>query len=275
MKIVRWMSLVLCLMVLCSSAVAAAPSDEVQSAVGAIAYFSYNNVDAVPEDNIELKGYGDKDKGYNATAGKGDLYASVDGQSYRKLEWTKDGYSGVGIQPAMTGGARHPWGEGAFLEVRVSTVGWSDLTFSAQLGATNKGPRDYQLQYSVDGVNYTNIGEVYSLSDNKLMEQAFREVPLPKEAENVELLYIRIAVVGDETVGGMQGFIGTTSGETAINEVGVSGVYNSELVQNTTTDGGSFEIPWLLIAALALTATVIFFILRWAIRQRKAEKEEP
>lgn len=277
MKMMRLIGMLLCVLLLCPQTVAAAPAEDVSHAVGLIADFSYDNTDAVPEENIELKGYGDKDKGYNATQGDGDLYASVDGKEYRKLEWTKDGYSGVGIQPAMTGGARHPWGEGAFLEVRLSTVGWYDLTFSAQLGATNKGPRDYQLKYSLDGKSYTNLGEVYSLSDNKVMERAFQAVPLPKEAENVEMLYIRIAVVGDETVGGMQGFIGTTSGEVAVNEVEVSGSYHRELAQAAPTAEGEWsftDLPWMLIVAFALTATIIFFILSWAIKQRKAEKEE-
>lgn len=273
MKTMRLVSVILCVLWLCAQTVTAAPAADVSSAVGVIAQFSYSNENAVPEDNIELCGYGDKDKGYNATTGDGDLYASVDGKEYRKLEWTKDGYSGVGIQPAMTGGARHPWGEGAFLEVRLSTVGWFDMTFSAQLGATNKGPRDFQLQYSLDGQSYTNIGEVQSLSDNKLMEKLFLNVPLPEEAENAEMLYIRMAVVGDETVGGLSGFIGTTSGEIAVNEVMVDGSYNRELAQSGASQT-EWSIPWIPIAAVALVATVIFFVLRWAIKQRKAAKKE-
>jgi len=272
MKTMRLICAMLCVLLFCPQ-VAAAPAEDVKSAVGAVAYFSYDNTDAVPEDNIELKGYGDKDKGYNATQGDGDLYASVDGKEYRKLEWTKDGYSGVGIQPAMTGGARHPWGEGAFLEVRLSTVGWYDLTFSAQLGATNKGPRDFQLQYSLDGKSYTNIGETVSLSDNKLMEKLFVHVPLPAEAENVEMLYIRIAVVGDETVGGMQGFIGTTSGEVAVNEVMVDGSYLAEIAEG----GTDVSFPWIPVVIGAgigagVAAAVIVVVI--VCKQRKTAKGE-
>ncbi len=275
MRLVRWLGVMLCFALLCSQTVAAAPTEETVHAVGVIADFNFSNENAVVEENIEVNGYGDKDKGYNATTGDGDLYASVDGQSYRKLEWTKDGYSGVGIQPAMTGGARHPWGEGAFLEVRLSTVGWYDLTFSAQLGATNKGPRDFQLQYSLDGKSYTDIGDVYSLSDNKVMEKAFRAVPLPEEAQNADMLYIRIAVVGNETVGGMQGFVGTTSGEVAINAVTVAGSYDRELAQAGET---APSFPWIPVAigagVIAVAAVAIVAVIVGKRRKVTENKEQ-
>lgn len=183
--------------------------------------FSFDAANAVAEGGLKDNGYGDKDTGYLATKGEALLFASVDGIEMRKLEWTKDLYETSGepaMQPAMTGGAKHPWGEGAYLEVQVSTEGRKNIVFSCELGATKKGPRNYTLQYSTDGETYADVA-TYSLTTNKYMEQAFDRVALPKEADNCKMLYIRIAVTGEELVGGGEGLVGTTSGETAINNI--------------------------------------------------------
>ena len=214
MKRVFGILLALCALTLCVVPVSAESAQE-----EILAAFSFDNTGAVAEDNIELLGYGDKDKGYNSTTGDAELYATVDGATWRKLEWTKDDYSGCGMQPAMTGGNNHPWAEGAYLEVQVSTKGCKGISFSSKLGATNKAPRDYQLQYSTDGVTYQNVGEVYSLSDNKTMEQAFDRVSLPADADDQAMLYIRMAVVGETLVNGTTGLYGTTSGDVAVNDI--------------------------------------------------------
>lgn len=228
-----------------------------------LAAFSFDNTGAVAEDNIELLGYGDKDKGYNSTTGDAELYASVDGTAWRKLEWTKDDYSGLGMQPAMTGGNNHPWGNGAFLEVQVSTLGCQNITFSAKLGATNKGPRDYQLQYSTDGVNFENIGEVYSLSNNKIMEQAFDNVVLPENANDQEILYIRMAVVGEALVGGATGLVGTTSGETAINDIVVEAERSdSQSSAHISVSGVMLALIGGGVALIAVIVIVIVFVVR-------------
>ncbi len=258
-KKVAGILLAVCIWMLCILPVAA-ESD-------VLAAFSFDNTGAVAEDNIELLGYGDKDKGYNSTTGDAELYASVDGATYRKLEWTKDDYSGLGMQPAMTGGNNHPWGSGAYLEVQVSTLGFKNIAFSAKLGATNKGPRDYQLQYSTDGENFTNVGEVYSLSDNKTLEQAFDNVALPEDAADKDVLYIRIAVVGETLVNGTTGLVGTTSGETAINDIVVNAVATDPQSASQISVGGLALV--LIGGGVALIAAVIVIVVVLVVRGRK------
>ncbi len=184
-----------------------------------IAVFTFDNATAQAEINLADWSYGDKESGYFATEGEGKLFASVNGTDPRKLEWSKDDYSGTGLQPVMTGGIKNPWAEGAYLEVRVSTVGAKAVTFSAEIGATKKGPRDYQLQYSVDGVSFTDVGEVVSLTNNKELQPIFTKVALPDDAAGLETLFIRVAVASDALVGGGNGLYGSTSGETAVNHV--------------------------------------------------------
>lgn len=233
-----------------------------------IARFEFANTDAVAETNIELNGYGDKDKGYNATYGDAELYASVNGTDCRKLEWTKDNYSERGMQPAMTGGSKHPWAEGAFFEVQVPTVGFENVTFSAEIGATKKGPRDYQLQYSLDGKTYQNVGEVKSLTDNKQMEKLFDAVTLPEEASDAAMVYIRMAVVSDQTVGGEVTLYGSTGGDAAINNIVVGGTATEAPVNEETQQSGNVRM-WIAVGAGVLLAAAVVVIVLLVIKKKK------
>lgn len=201
-----------------------------------ITSISFPNDSAVAEENLSVSGYGDKDSGYAASTVGGRLYASVSGTDLRKLEWSKGEYVGVGMQPVMTGGTKNPWGSGAYLELRVSTRGYENITFSADIGATKKGPRDYKLQYSTDGVTFTDVaGCVFTVTANKTMYQAFENAALPAAADNAEMLYIRIAVASNILVGGSAGLIGGTGGETAINNIEVRGIPMATTTAVTTT----------------------------------------
>lgn len=165
---------------------------------------------------------GDKDNGYAVSLGDATVHASVNGIDSRKLEWTSDTYTDgdtSAVQPTMTAGSNNPWAVGAYIELRVSTVGYSDLVFAAKLGGTKKGPRDWKLQYSTDGVTYTDVGATYAISTNKDMQQAFDYVALPAAAENASTLYIRMTVTSDTLINGSTGLAGATGGETAFNDL--------------------------------------------------------
>ncbi len=170
---------------------------------------------------------GDKTTGYPFSLGNATVHASVNGTDARKLEWTSDAYvdgDTVAVQPTMTAGSNNPWAVGAFIEVRLSTKGYTDVTFSAKLGGTKKGPRDFQLQYSTDGVNFTDVqGATYAITTNKEMQQAFSGVALPAAASNASTLYIRMTVVSDTLINGSTGLSGATGGETAVNDIVICG----------------------------------------------------
>ena len=170
---------------------------------------------------------GDKDAGYPVSMGNATVHTSVNGADARKLEWTSDTYTygdGSAVQPTMTAGSNNPWAVGAYAEIRVSTVGYSDIVFSAKLGGTKKGPRDFKLQYSLDGVTFTEVGVSYSITTNKVMEQAFDKVALPADAANADTLYIRMVNTSDVLINGSSGLSGATGGETAVNDIVVTGI---------------------------------------------------
>ncbi|MBR5134216.1 MAG: hypothetical protein IKV35_01320 [Clostridia bacterium] len=239
-----------------------------------LAAFIFDNKEAVAEVNLKENGYGSKNDGYKATSGDTSalLFASVNGTDLRKLEWSKDVYGTKGMQPAMTGGNNNPWGEGGYLEVRMSTLGYQSLAFYADLGATNKGPRDYKLQYSVDGKTFKDVGVTYAVEENKTMETAFDNVALPAELANKETVYIRITVASDATVGGETGLKGSTGGETAVNNILI---YGTKLdgakngVQGGDGDGGGWLI-WALIGGGAVVLIAVVSVTVAIVRKKKA-----
>ncbi len=208
----------------------------------AVTHIVFDNNGAVAEENLSLSGYGDKNSGYaNATDG-GRLYASVSGTDLRKLEWSKGDYGDDGMQAVMTGGTKNPWGNGAYLELRVSTKGYRSLCFSASIGATNKGPRDFKLQYSIDGSVFRDIpGTDFSVAVNKTLYPAFDRIALPSDADDLETVYIRIAVASNIMVNGTAGLIGSVGGEVAINHVILEGDPIVTTTSGTTTTSTAFS----------------------------------
>ncbi len=258
------LAVMLCLL-LCGAMTVSATKDPV------IAAFEFSNEGAVMETNIELNGYGDKDKGYNSTTGDAELYASVNGTNYRKLEWTKDNYSDRGLQPAMTGGNNNPWGETAWFEVQVSTRGYDNLAFSAELGGTKKGPRDYQLQYSLDGKTFANVGNVVSLSDNKILEKLFDGVALPADAANAEMLYIRMTVASDQTIGGAVTLNGSTGGDAVVNNIVIIGSTVGETTTDDTQTGGNNTVLFIVIGAVALALVIAVVVIVLLVKKKSKE----
>jgi hypothetical protein len=78
--------------------------------------------------------------------------------------------STVYSSPAGNGSAHsfssNTWTVGDYYQFQVSTAGFSALTLSWDQTSSNTGPRDFQLGYSTDGVNFTNFGSIYSVLAN-------------------------------------------------------------------------------------------------------------
>ena len=244
--------LTLCLL-LVTAMCTAVSAQEVET----ITAISFPNDNAVAEENLSVSGYGDKDSGYATSTVGGRIYASVSGTDLRKLEWSKGEYADVGSQPVMTGGTKNPWGSGAYLEIRVPTTGYENITFSASIGATKKGPRDYKLQYSTDGVSFTDVaGAFFTVTANKTMFKAFDNAALPAAANNSAMLYIRITVASTMMVNGTAGLIGSAGGETAINHVVVRGTPIAVSTTATTTTAPDIENPIPTTSTTTTAATV-------------------
>ncbi len=175
---------------------------------------------------------------YMATGGENaataELTASVNAKDKAEIKWSgnADAYAnssvsaGLDQSPVMGTSKTNSlaWGQFPYFETTVSTLGYENIQFSAKLGGTKKGPRDWKLQYSLDGVNYTDIdGASYSIAVNKNMEQAFSNVNLPAECENQSKIYIRAVVSADVAINGVNAIVTSTSGDASINNIKITG----------------------------------------------------
>ena len=175
---------------------------------------------------------------YTATSGEyqatSNLYASVNAKDQAKIKWsgTADLYTNpdnttANDQAPVMGTSKTSalgWGTYPYFETVVSTAGFENIKFSAKLGGTKKAPKEWKLQYSTDGVNYTDVSNTaYSITANKTMEQAFNEVQLPAECNNVKNLHIRMVVCKDLAINGTGTIVNQTSGDAAVNNIKVTG----------------------------------------------------
>ncbi|MCM1285457.1 MAG: CotH kinase family protein [Acetobacter sp.] len=172
---------------------------------------------------------------YVATGGENqatsNLYASVNATDQAKLKWsgTADLFTNNAIadQAPVMGTSKTDmlaWGTYPYFETVVSTAGYENIKFSAKLGGTKKGPRDWKLQYSLDGVNYTDVdGTVYSIKANKSMELAFDNVMLPDECKNQKEVHIRMVVANDVAINNVNTIVNQLSGDAAVNDIAVTG----------------------------------------------------
>lgn len=175
---------------------------------------------------------------YLATGGANqstsNLYASVNATDNAEIKWSDtadlyvntDGSVSPDRAPIMGTSKTNllAWGTYPYFETVVSTAGYENIKFSAKLGGTKKAPRDWKLQYSTDGVTYTDVeGAVYTIVANKNMELAFDNVALPEACYNQRTLYIRMVVYNDIAINGTNTIVNQTSGDAAVNNVKVTG----------------------------------------------------
>ena len=172
---------------------------------------------------------------YTATSGENqatsNLYASVNASDNAEIKWSgsKDLYAnnGVSDQAPIMGTSKSDllaWGAYPYFETVVSTAGYEGIQFSAKLGGTNKAPKNWKLQYSLDGVNYTDIeGASYSIVNNKTMELAFDDIALPANCDNQRIVYIRMVVSSDIAINNVNTIVNQLSGDAAVNNIKVTG----------------------------------------------------
>ncbi|MGN0457752.1 MAG: CotH kinase family protein [Eubacterium sp.] len=175
---------------------------------------------------------------YNATSGENAdtaiLVASVDAADVANIKWSgstdlyTNSKTSIGVDRAPIMGTSKTdllgWGYYPYFDTTVSTVGYEAIKFSAKLGGTNKAPKNWNLQYSLDGVNYVDVPNTsYSITTNKALEDAFQEVSLPAECNDVENLHIRMVVNEDLAINGVNTIVNQLSGDAAVNNITIQG----------------------------------------------------
>ncbi|MDO5294690.1 MAG: CehA/McbA family metallohydrolase, partial [bacterium] len=110
----------------------------------------------------------------------------------------------VGAKPAAfsssNGFSANNWNlEEAYWLMKVSTVSYENIAFSAEMKASGTGPKDMQLQYSIDeGATWTDVGNAIELTTSKKL--VFDNVELPSEVSNRNDVLVRIKKASDTSV---------------------------------------------------------------------------
>ncbi len=118
------------------------------------------------------------------------------------------------------------WAVGDYYQFTFSSVGFTNLTLVFDQTSSNTGPRDFQLQTSVDGTNYSNLGSVYSVLANAApnptwspgTNQSIYTLPLVNLPDGI----VGIRLVDASTVSANSGTVGT-AGTDRIDNVTISG----------------------------------------------------
>ena len=74
--------------------------------------------------------------------------------------WINSGGNG-----SLTSLSGNNWAVGDYYQFQTSTLGFNTVYVSLDQTGSNTGPRDFQLSYSLDGTNFTNVGSAYALTN--------------------------------------------------------------------------------------------------------------
>ena len=210
-----------------------------------LAAFSYSGGVA---STVLSSDYGNKN-GYAFTSNIGlnaIVYGSANTTSKREFSWTDVAYeNGNGINsatvPCIEAGSSNLWQRGCYFQIELPTTGYKDIIFSAKLGGSGKAPRDFVLQYSLNGSTYANVGSTVTAAKES-MKQAFNRVQLPSAANDQSKLYIRIFNNSLYMINGTTGFVGTSKGRLAINDIVIEGTNMSDKLHTPVADVADGEM---------------------------------
>jgi len=103
--------------------------------------------------------------------------------------------------PVGNGSARsfssNNWSAGDFYEFTTSTLGYQDVSFGWSQTRSGTGPADFTLQWSADGINFSDIltYEVLAIgwtSGSTNEDSIFGPIALPSEASNLGTVWVRL-----------------------------------------------------------------------------------
>lgn len=237
--------------------------------IAALDYVYAGEEDVEPGEECDLSAakYGDKENGYKFTTGDAKLFASVTGTQMKTLEWAEDDVVNeeTGVEekqittvydmngtdeyaPVMTSSkTKNPWPTDTsnmpYFEIQFSTKGMKTVEVSAYVGATKKGPRDYQMTYAVGTqTNYTVLKDEtakISLAKNKKLQQI--SGVLPEDAADQELVKVRVEIASLLQVDQSKAteevpevVLVAGSGEAAINHITITGEEKERAVSTPT-----------------------------------------
>ncbi|UJP64503.1 T9SS-dependent choice-of-anchor J family protein [Mongoliitalea daihaiensis] len=89
-----------------------------------------------------------------------------------------------------------------YWQVRINTLGYDNLTVSSRQQSSGTGPRDFQVEFSLDGVVWTAIPNSSITTANNFTSGVLSPTPVPTEANNQGTVFLRWISTSNTSVGG-------------------------------------------------------------------------
>jgi hypothetical protein len=117
-----------------------------------------------------------------------------------------------------------------YWQITISTIGYNNILLSSRQMSSNTGPRDFQIEYSTDGVVWTPVGPAVVSLNDVFVSGTVSDLVLPPACDNQPNLNIRWLMTSETSAGG-----GTVSsaGTSRIDDIivkGTSGTFAQDAV---------------------------------------------
>lgn len=182
--------------------------------------------------------------------GKNGVFSATGG-TYAAVSTMRDVGTNVAqytFEPGENSVRNQGWNNGVgskYWLAAISTKGFQNLTLSSQQTSSSTGPRNFKVQISTDQQSWSDIpnGSLVLAQNNfNCSNNACKlvDVPLPNQANDKDLLYIRWVVNSNTSVSG-----GTVSGSgsSRIKDVKVIGERNGGVIETPTLDIAKSPAP--------------------------------
>jgi hypothetical protein len=127
------------------------------------------------------------------------------------------GYSGQGLRSTGWNNNDHE----SYWMIEISTQGFAELEISSRQSGSNTGPRDFRLEYSLDGEDWIMIDGGEIVVANNWTSGVVERLTLPEALEDTGSVSLRWLRSSDISIG--EGDIGST-GTSIIDDIVVTGV---------------------------------------------------
>lgn len=181
--------------------------------------FSYDGTGQIAGEDMSGYAYEDNDYTYKATTGTGTMSGSVNGTNLKHIEWGSDVDYGIMV-PVMPASKSNLWSKDAYISYTFSTMGYTNMKASIDVGGTKKGPANLIIGY-YDNNEFQPL-TTYSIGKNKTMYTV--EFTLPETLENKDSVCIYVKLADTTNIGGneMTDASYNSGGELAFNNFIVS-----------------------------------------------------
>ncbi|WP_336788898.1 S-layer homology domain-containing protein [Paenibacillus sp. MMO-177] len=147
-------------------------------------------------------------------------------------------FSNDASTPAMPVVSGKDWKVGDYWQVSLVSSGYTNLKVSSVQRGSNTGPRDFQLQYSLDGTTWNDVAGGTVKVQNDWTTGVLTNVALPSQADNQAMVYLRWTLVDNISVRAGTGSYSATDplGATGTNQI------ENIVVTGDSSDGSGGDV---------------------------------